>query len=299
MHHHFWPARLSAVLPALARALFAALCLGCSSPESESGFADVNGTRLYFEAAGSGQAVVLIHGFSLDASMWDDQFSALAVRRRAIRYDARGFGRSGPIEVTFSTSEDLRALLDDLGVERATVVGISMGGRYAIDFALAYPDRVRAVVAADPGLGGQSLPTIAVELAPAIAAAQGGDLTEAKRIWLQSSLFEVAREQPAAWARIERMVNAYSGWHFVNGLAAQEEPLDPPAATRLGTLSMPVLLVMGERDVPDIRVIADKLVAEVPELERVDIPGAGHFTNLEAASEFNRSLLEFLRRVGG
>jgi pimeloyl-ACP methyl ester carboxylesterase len=62
---------------------------------------------------------------------------------------------------------------------------------------------------------------------------------------------------------------------------------------------MPVLLVMGERDVPDIRVIADKLVAEVPELERVDIPGAGHFTNLEAASEFNRSLLEFLRRVGG
>jgi pimeloyl-ACP methyl ester carboxylesterase len=259
----------------------------------------VNGTRLYFEAAGSGESVVLIHGFTLDSSLWDDQFSVIADRRRAIRHDARGFGRSAPIDEPFSTSEDLRALLDELGVERATVVGISMGGRHAIDFALAYPDRVRALVAAAPGLSGRGLPTIAAELAPALAAAQGGDLAEAKRIWLQNSIFETAREQPAAWAKLEQMVDAYSGWHFVHGLAAQEQPLDPPAAARLGALSMPALLVMGERDVPDIRVIADQLEAEVPELERVDIPGAGHFTNLEAAPEFNRALLEFLQRTGG
>jgi pimeloyl-ACP methyl ester carboxylesterase len=276
-----------------------AACSSSDGDEPTTAVAELNGTQLYYEVAGAGDAVVLIHGFTLDASMWDAQFSAFAESHRVIRYDARGFGRSAPIDEPFSTSEDLRALLDELGVQQALVVGISMGGRYAIDFALAYPERVKAVVAADPGLSGQGLPTIAAELAPALSAAQSGDLAEAKRIWLQNSIFQVAREQPDVWSQIERMVAAYSGWHFVNGLAAGELPPDPPAAARLGTLSVPTLALMGERDIADIRVIIDKLVAEVPDVERADIAGAGHFTNLEAPQEFNRVLLDYFQRAGG
>jgi pimeloyl-ACP methyl ester carboxylesterase len=262
--------------------------------------AALNGTQLYYEAAGTGDAVLLIHGFTLDASMWDAQFSTLARSYRVIRYDARGFGRSAPIDLAqpFSTSEDIRALLDELEVQRAFVVGISMGGRYAIDFALTYPERVKAVVAADPGLSGHGLPTIAAALAPALAAAQSGDLAGAKRIWLENPIFEVARELPAVWTQIQRIVGAYSGWHFVNGLAAGEQPPDPPAAARLPTLSVPTLAVLGERDLADIRVIIDKLVAEIPTAERAEIDGAGHFTNLEAPEEFNRILLDFFARAG-
>jgi pimeloyl-ACP methyl ester carboxylesterase len=94
------------------------------------------------------------------------------------------------------------------------------------------------------------------------------------------------------------MVAGYSGWHFVNGLAAGEQPPDPPAAARLASLTVPTLAVIGERDIADIRVIIDKLVAEAPNAERVEIAGAGHFTNLEAPAELNRVLLDFFERVG-
>ena len=79
----------------------------------ESGFAAVNSTRLYYELAGSGTPVALIHGFTLDTRMWDDQFQPLAEHYRVLRYDARGFGRSDlPTDEPFSPHDDLRALLE-------------------------------------------------------------------------------------------------------------------------------------------------------------------------------------------
>jgi 3-oxoadipate enol-lactonase len=265
--------------------------------QSTSEFADVNGTRLYYDETGTGDAVVFVHGFTLDARLWDDQVAAFAERYRVIRYDARGFGRSAAISEPFSTSEDLRALLDELNVDRALMVGISMGGRYALDFTLAHPERVKALVVSDPDLSGQGLPTIAAELAPAVAAAQAGNIPEAKRIWFTSSIFQPAREQASVEQRMQRMIDDYSGWHFVNGLAAQELPLDPPAAGRLAEVSVPTLAVIGERDVADVEVIVDKIAAEVPGARKAELAGIGHFPNIEAPREFNRLVLDFLEGV--
>jgi len=111
----------------------------------ESGTIDVPGARLYYEVAGSGPAVVLIHAGVANLRMWDAQVEALAPRYRVIRYDTRGFGRTANEDVEFSNRDDLRAVLEHVGVPRATVLGISRGGHIAIDFTLDSPDRVEAL----------------------------------------------------------------------------------------------------------------------------------------------------------
>ena len=123
--------------------------------ETHRGFAEVEGGRLYYEVAGDGDPVALIHGFGLDARMWDAQAEALADRYRVIRYDARGFGRSSvPAAEPFSHAGDLRALLRRLDVAPAHVVGLSMGGRIALNLALLDPAAVRSLTLVDAALDG-------------------------------------------------------------------------------------------------------------------------------------------------
>src|SRR5579859_6499927 len=123
-------------------------------PASTSGFAQVNGTRLYYEMAGEGYPLVLMHGGIMDNTMWDDQFEAFAQRYRVIRYDLRGFGQSdlpdGP--EPFSMSKDLRALLAFLSIDRANLLALSMAGSIAIDFTLDFPALVNALVLVAPGV---------------------------------------------------------------------------------------------------------------------------------------------------
>ena len=91
--------------------------------------AEVNGTRLYYEMSGSGDPIVLIHGFTFDVRMWDDQVQAFSQQYQVIRYDVRGFGRSAlPTEQAYARVDDLKALLDHLGIAGAYLLGLSMGG---------------------------------------------------------------------------------------------------------------------------------------------------------------------------
>src|SRR5215216_7930834 len=94
----------------------------------ETGMAAVNGTRIYYEAAGEGEPLVLVHAGIADSRMWEGQIAAFAERYRVIRYDLRGFGKTEMVEGPFSHHEDLRGLLDFLGVRRTHLVGCSMGG---------------------------------------------------------------------------------------------------------------------------------------------------------------------------
>src|SRR5689334_19941744 len=114
-----------------------------------SGTAEVNHTRLYYEVAGSGPPLVLIHGFDLDTRMWDDQFEVFAQHYRVVRYDVRGFGKSARPTEPYAHEEDLKALLDYLGIAQAHIVGMSMGGGIAIDFTLTYPEMTRTLILVD------------------------------------------------------------------------------------------------------------------------------------------------------
>jgi pimeloyl-ACP methyl ester carboxylesterase len=112
----------------------------------DTGRVAVQGGDLLYQAQGSGPPVVLLHAGGADLTMWDPQAGSLAQQFRVIRYDARGHGRSTAPGGPYSTTEDLRLLLDRLGVRRAHVVGISMGAGTALDFAATYPDRVSRLV---------------------------------------------------------------------------------------------------------------------------------------------------------
>ena len=114
---------------------------------------EVNGARLWYDEAGSGEAVLLVHGGLGDSGLWEPVVPSLAERFRTIRTDLRFFGRSTGPAVPWSWQDDLVGVLDELGVERAALVGLSLGGRIALDVALAHPARLWAVVGVAPGKG--------------------------------------------------------------------------------------------------------------------------------------------------
>lgn len=258
----------------------------------DNGIAAVNGTSLYYEQAGQGRTVVLIHGFSLDCRMWDDQFEPFARDYHVIRYDLRGFGRSAPAtEDPFDPVQDLKALLEFLNVDRATVVGLSLGGSVAIDFALACPAATDALVVADSGLAGYAWPRGRPLTGPAELAATEG-IEAAKRLWLSSDLFVPAFEQAGVSARMSDYVADYSGWHWLNNNPAIVS--EPPAIERLESIKCPVLVIVGQRDTQDFHEISNLLVERVRGASACEIAGVGHMSNLEDPATFNAAILKFL-----
>lgn len=264
--------------------------------EGRSGTADVAGTRLWYEVAGRGPPIVLVHGFALDARMWDEQVGALAKSHQVIRYDMRGFGRSAlPDQTSYSASADLKALLDQLRCGPAAIVGLSMGGGVALDFALAHPASVRALVLVDSVVGGWPWSSAwSAQAGPVWSDARKLGIDAARARWLGLSLFAPAREQPAVERRLIQMVSDYSGWHWVHD-DPQEYP-NPPAMQHLGSVNSPALIVVGERDVPDFQAIADTLRHELPHAEKVTLPGVGHMANMEDPDGFNGVAVDFLAR---
>ena len=127
-----------------------------SSNEILKGTAEVNDTRLYYEVSGSGHPLVLIHGLALDTRMWDDQFQAFSEYYRVIRFDLRGFGNSTlPTGDQYAYFDDLFALLNYLDISQAHILGLSLGGSVAVDFALAYPEATSSLILVDvSGLDG-------------------------------------------------------------------------------------------------------------------------------------------------
>ena len=260
----------------------------------ETGFAAINGIHVHFEQAGSGVPLILLHGLGLNLHMWDDQFTRFAARYRVIRYDLRGFGLSLPLTPTpFSHAEDLKALLDYFQIERAHVLGLSLGGRVALDFSLMYPDSLDRLVLVDPALGGYRFSEEWLGLMTAILQhGKNGDIVAAKHLWLSHPLFAPIRSQAQSRQQFEHIVANDPGWHWLN--QGFEQPLSPSAAKRLQDINAPTLIVIGEQDLPDLHEIADLLHKNIPHAEKSDLLGVGHMANMEAPEQFNEIVLKFL-----
>ncbi len=280
------------------------LIAGCAGPAAllssrprKTGYVEVDQGRLYYETAGEGKPLVLLHAFTLDTRMWDAQFAALAARYRVIAYDARGFGRSSLPRPgkPYSHVDDLRALLTALDALNPHLVGASMGGRFALDFAVTHPGAYRSIALIDGVVGGWdwSREWLA-SYAPVIEASQRHDVAAAKAAWLAHPIFAAARGNQQVYTRLRRMVSDYSGWHFINPNPVR--PVEPPVNTRLARLHSPMLSLIGEFDLPDFHRMAEKLEIE-SRAQRIVIPHAGHVAGMEAPERVNEQLLEFLARV--
>jgi 3-oxoadipate enol-lactonase len=293
------PARQVRLAATSASALIALiLCLvGVSSMSAQekpqSGMAEVNGTKLYYETAGKGPAVALVHGGLVDSRQWDDQMKEFAQHHRVVRYDLRGFGRSAAAPQPFSHIEDLRALMDFLKIKRATVVGLSLGGIIAADFALEHPERVERLVLVGAGLRGDKQPPDE-DAVKAYVAAIKGNAEEFVNVTMKSGLYATVREGTPAYSRLRQMM--LENFKALSTLAPGflKYPV-LPTIERLGQIKAPTLVIIGGEDTQSLKNVADTLAAGIPGARKLVIPGASHHPPVERPNEFNKAVLSFLK----
>ena len=248
-------------------------------------------TGLAYDAVGRGPAVVLIHGTNLDRRLWDDDVAPFARWFTVIRYDQRGQGASPTPVAPFSNHGDLVALLDELGIERASLVGLSSGAQVALDVALTAPERVDRLVLVSPSLAGyvpEPLPPFFADLGAALAAS---DYDGANEVLLASPIMAV----PARHAdRVRAMVlDSKRLWTIPYSLL---ELVSPPALQRLEQIEIPALVLVGDRDLEAIAVQAELLEARLPGATRAVVPGGGHLLNLTSPQAFRERVDTFLER---
>jgi 3-oxoadipate enol-lactonase len=260
--------------------------------QTRSGFAEVNGGRLYYEIAGTGPPVILMHAGIADHRMWVLQMEPFSRDHTVVAYDQRLFGLSDPPSGPFSVIEDLALLLDDLEIDRAALVACSMGGAIEIEFALAHPERVTALVPVASGLAGFEWPSDP-KLVEADEAEAAGDLDRAVELALE--IWAPLRTNPATDALIEQMARE----NTAESTIPDEWWLEPerPAAEHLEEITAPTLVVVGDTDHPKILAIAGELTARIPGAGRVDIANADHLVPLRQPEAFNEAVLPFLRGV--
>ncbi|MFN2484647.1 MAG: alpha/beta fold hydrolase [Candidatus Limnocylindria bacterium] len=269
----------------------------------DSGFLDVPGGRIYYEAEGTGHPIVLIHAGVANLRMWNGQASALAERYRVIRYDTRGFGLTESEDVAFSNRADLVALMDHLDAPSAHVCGLSRGGIIALDFTLEHPQRVDALIFAAGGIGGWESGESSDPDARAF-------WEEAERRWEAHDWERLSDMETAFWVngpgqpsdRVDQLIrDRVHDWILSNYRAQKPEgtpqPLEPPAAGRLGEITARTLVLVGDLDERGTQAACRHLAESVSGARLEVFEGAAHMLNLEQPERFARVVLDFLAEV--
>jgi pimeloyl-ACP methyl ester carboxylesterase len=268
---------------------------------SSTGFAAVNGVQIYYEIAGSGHPLVLVHAGIADLRMWDAQFPVFAQHYRTLRYDMRGFGRTAMLAGPFTHYDDLHGLLTFLGVERAYLLGCSKGGSTIIDFALEHPEMAGALITVGSSPGGTeftgSPPKQWDELT---AAFDSGDLARTSelevQIWVDGRTRTPDQVDPAIRDLVREMNMVPLATEAAN--LGSEQRLEPPALNRLDDISAPMLVIVGDLDDPNIGAAADMMTQRIAGAQQAIISGTAHLPNMERPAEFNRLVLDFLAGIG-
>jgi pimeloyl-ACP methyl ester carboxylesterase len=194
----------------------------------------------------------------------------------------------------YSDVDDLYQLLRYLKIGKTHVIGLSMGGRIAIDFTLTYPQMVEKLVAAASGLSG--FPYSAddtVELMKIVYSIQNDDGTPAGEAWLRSAYNAAAMESPVVAAKLRPMAIENSRAWLINIFFPR--PPFPLAVQRLGEVRVPTLLIGGDRDVATVTKIMETLEHNISGSRKIVVPGAGHMVNVEKPLEFNTAVMDFLK----
>ena len=250
---------------------------------------DRKGVKIFYEVSGAPNdrvPVLLTHGYSATAEMWQPNLEALGVRRRVITWDIRGHGRSdSPDDLSLYSAElsvaDMAAILDAAGVEKAVVGGLSLGGYLSLEFHLRHPERVAALMLFDTGPGFKRDEARAGWNLTAEATAAGYDTRGLEALPNRPEVGRATHRGAAGLARAAR------------GILVQQ---DARVIESLPTIAVPTLVVVGELDTPFLAA-TDYMAAKVPGATKAIIPDAGHASNIDQIEAFNRIVLDFLERV--
>ncbi|MGD9679127.1 MAG: alpha/beta fold hydrolase [Vulcanibacillus sp.] len=257
----------------------------------------INGTNIFYEMVGDGYPLILIHSEFTDHRIWDFQIKEFAKHFQVVRYDLRGFGKSdSPVE-PISFHEDLFELMNFLNIQKAYLLGVSLGAEIAIDFTIKYPEMVEALVLSGPSLSGYKEELHSEESIKNYEAAQSIikkderyeeslDYLLNSSIWKQESKFihsylkDIFKEASLEW-----MLNNY-----IN-------TLEPPAVYRLSEIKLPTLIIKGERDSKHNLDVAKILELNINNLRVEIIDGTGKLANLDKYIIFNQLVLDFLLKL--
>jgi 3-oxoadipate enol-lactonase len=271
---------------------------GIVSSTVDSGYVSAEGERLYYEIAGKGNNIVLLHDGLIHRETWDGQFRELAKTFRVMRYDRRGYGKSSNPNVPFSNIDDLNQLFSQLKIDSAIVFGMSAGGGIAIDFALKHPEKVTALV-----------------LVGAVVSGYGYSshmLTRGGRISLEQLIADPHKFiQYFGWEDPYTLFseNIKARERFVGLLEANpmnlnldkfklQKPRDRPAVKFLSEIKVPTLVLVGEHDIPDVHAHSGVIEVGIPNAKREVVLKAGHLIPLEQPEVFNAAVLAFFKEHG-
>ena len=254
------------------------------------GHVDVPGARLfYLDSGGSGVPLVLLHAATGSVRVWEHQWAALGASYRVIAYDRRGYGRTtiaagGPVS---TAADDLRGLADGLGLTRFHLLGTAAGGIVAIDFALAFPDRLRSLTVAN-SLGGVTDPSyvaLGQRLRPKAFSALPPDLRE-----LGPAYRAADPDGTDRWLALEKVSRA-------PGEAPPPQPSKHAVTFQmLEGLRVPTLLLTGGADMYTPPAAMQLFVARIPGARSLVLPDVGHSAYWEQPETFNRAVLDFVGR---
>jgi 3-oxoadipate enol-lactonase len=264
----------------------------------------VPGGTISYEEGGTGRPIVLLHEAIADRRVWNREFPLLARGHRVVRYDLRGFGGSAPATAEYSPVGDLVALLDHLDLARPLLVGPSMGGKIALDLALAHPDRVGALLLLAPGYSGMQY-----EHVPGGKATFERDERLSKAAadaWAAGRLAEATEHLRDLWASaltggaldlFRTMVRENAEEVFEERSGQHETRAGEPAAARLGEIHVPTRILVGDRDNPAMPHLANFLARGIAGAKVQLVPGADHLVNLSRPDAFDAALRGFVESL--
>jgi CubicO group peptidase (beta-lactamase class C family) len=274
---------------------------------TKKGKMDIGNAKLYYEMSGYGEPLILLHGHTLDTRMWDRQFKVLSQKYRVVRYDLRGYGKSDmPMEDQhFLHANDLSILMDSLKIEKAHVVGLSLGAFIVTDFMALYPERLLSAIVTSgsihevPGPDRPITEGEKTEKRAEIAKINREGLRVYKERWLDSLLKSTGSQGRSIRQDLKKMVDDWSGWQVLH---IEPRPLLGSSVKKeleRKRIKVPVLILVGKSDSEGSHNSMQKLADLIPSVHITYLNDAGHLNNLERPEAFNNALLSFLEQNGG
>lgn len=259
-------------------------------------YLDLDDGRIYYEVAGEGEPLVMLHAGIAHSAMWDPQFEFFAPHYEVVRFDQRGFGKTMTLTRDINRRGDLLALLDHLNINRAIVMGCSMGGGLALDFTLEHPERVSALILIAAGISGvQAPPEMLKQWEEQDAAYEQGDFERVidleLKMWVDGPYRTPAQVDPAVREQVRAMEldNLKISNTEYNSVA-----LEPPAVGRLAEVNVPTLVIYGTGDQPLVVQNGQQQAREIPHAQTLILEHIGHMPNLEKPGEVNHAIQNFL-----
>lgn len=255
-----------------------------------------NGFSLYYSINGQGKPIIFIHGNFNDSRIWEYQVKRFSEEYKAISYDLRGYGKSSTPETTFSHTDDLKFLIENIDVNEVTLIGSSLGGSIAIDFTLKYPNLVDKLILAAPALNGYKYPfRLSIEAMKNLYFKKTKGNEAAINKFIENPYWEYlfpSQENKTAREMVLSIVRDEKNFYSWNPNLAK--PLEVNAIDCLNAIEIPALIVLSDKDKDFNIKVGNYIHKNIRNSKKVIMSNCGHLPFVERAQEFNKIVMDFI-----